>query len=239
MSSVESNTAETLSWATMLNCDNHRRELDARVKSITALLDATHLSTQGTSTGLNISREARGLAILLLFASYEHLLVMLCQSVLEAALALRVANRRLRPGLKLIAAHASLQGLINSTETAIWTGKGLKLIEALDNRKACSIATTVFPRDGSFMKTSQIRVFCDVLGFGDPAPVLRELWPRIDTIVTERNKIAHGGATADEIGRAYSIADTRKLVALWQARWGDFLTWAETSAASRDFFRVR
>lgn len=236
----------------MLDCNIHRAELTARIQSITALLDATHLSpappaatpgvtapTTGTlaPTGPDVSREARGLAILLMFASYEHLMVSLCRSVLEIAASLRVGNRRLKPGLKLFAAYRQLQSLIDSRVAGIWTGAGLNLVNILDQPRSCTIVTDVFPKDGSYMRPSQVLVFCDILGLGNPGPILREVWGRLDTIVTERNLIAHGAATADQVGRNYSIADIRNLVVIWHQRWGDFLTWVESHCADRSFFR--
>jgi hypothetical protein len=89
------------------------------------------------------------------------------------------------------------------------------------------------------MQTPQVTTFCRIFGLGDPAPVLREVWSRLDTIVTERNGIAHGRLTPDEVGRTYSLADLNSLVDLWEQRWGDFLRWVEQQASTRDFFRTR
>lgn len=238
----------------MLNCGNHRAELAARVNSIVALLDATHgpppaASSAGTSAptasavsvppgGPDVSREARGLAVLLLYAAYEHLLVSLCRSVLEAAASLGVGNRRLQPGLKLFAAHGQLSSLAGSKPTQVWNGAGIKLVEAVDHPRQCTIVTSVFPRDGSHMRRKQVSTLCTVLGLGDPAPILREVWDKIDPVVRDRNKIAHGEATADEVGRQYTIGETRALVALWHQRWGEFLDWVERSASTRSFYRL-
>jgi hypothetical protein len=70
-------------------------------------------------------------------------------------------------------------------------------------------------------------------------PVLREVWGRLDSIVSERNQIAHGRLTADEVGRNYSIGELMELVQLWRDRWGSFLGWVESKASTRDFFRTR
>jgi hypothetical protein len=87
------------------------------------------------------------------------------------------------------------------------------------------------------MKRTQVSTFCSLFELGDPGPILREVWDRLDTIVTERNDIAHGKATADEVGRRYSIGEAKALVAVWHQRWGEFLDWVETSGSTRDFFR--
>jgi hypothetical protein len=67
---------------------------------------------------------------------------------------------------------------------------------------------------------------------------LREVWQRLDTVVTERNAIAHGRETAGNIGRQYTLADLNTLVDLWDLRWMEFIDWVEQAAASRDFYRT-
>jgi hypothetical protein len=87
------------------------------------------------------------------------------------------------------------------------------------------------------MRTGQVRTFCELFGLGDPAPVINGIWARIDTIVAERNEIAHGQQTPDEVGRRYTSQEIRGLVDLWEGDWLAFLNWVEGQASSRDFFR--
>jgi hypothetical protein len=89
------------------------------------------------------------------------------------------------------------------------------------------------------MRTSQVNTFCRIFELGDPAPVLREVWNRLDTIVSERNAIAHGRITPTEVGRAYSHQEINDLIKSWDMRWSDFLAWIERQASTRDFYRVR
>jgi len=230
----------------MFSCENHRRELDARIESITSLLDATHPiesksrkeSETCTTILVDASKEARGLAILLLYAAYESLIVTLCRTILVTATRLRVGNRRLKPGLKLFAIHSYLQSLSDSNQGSIWNGNGLKLIKTIDNTKECTINTNTFPKDGSHMKKSQICTFCNLLDLGDPGPILREVWDKIDSVVIARNKIAHGELRADEVGREYTVREVRDLVKSWHLRWIDFLNWVEIAGSTRTFYRT-
>jgi hypothetical protein len=218
----------------MLDCTAHRAELDDRMMSIRNLLDATH----NTAHSPDASREARGLAIVLLYASYEHLLVSVCQSVLEKAGSLRVGNRRLRPGLQLFAAFPKLQAVQAGGSGSIWRGSGMEIVNTIIDRRGCSISPAVFPDDGSHMRRSQVTTVCNLLDFDPPAPILREVWERIDTIVSERNAVAHGRRTADEIGRNYTLLELTTLVDLWELRWKDFLAAAEARASTREFYRL-
>lgn len=186
---------------------------------------------------MDISREARGLAILLLFASYENLLTSLCRGLLEMAVGLRVGNRRLRKGFRLFAIHNYFQSIANSSDGRRWKDSGPRLLDCIFDSRSCTVNTDLFPADGSFMKCSQVALFCEIFELGDPGAILKEVWTRLDAIVAERNGIAHGRLTPDEVGRNYSLTDVRTLVDLWQQRWMAFITHIESQASSRTFFR--
>jgi hypothetical protein len=217
----------------MLDCTPHRDDLRDRLASVRRLLASTH---QGLHP--DVSREARGLVIVLLYASYEQLLTSLCRSLLETTAALRVGNRRLRPGFQVFAAYSKLQAANVATQSAIWRGHGLDVVKTIADRRFCTISSDVFPYDGTNMKRTQVSTFCNIFELGDPAPILREIWGRLDTIVAERNGIAHGRLRPEEIGRNYSISDLQSLVDLWEKRWNDFLDAVEAKASTRAFYRL-
>jgi hypothetical protein len=232
----------------MFSCAAHKTELENRLQTVEAILETTQavrdiLEESGapnSAPGLtDISREARGIGIVLLYAAYENLMTSLCRSLLEAAIQLRVGNRRLHPGLQVFAVFNKLQAINAVTAPKIWRGLGLDVVTTITDSRYCTISADVFPNDGTHMKRSQVDTFCRVFDLGDPAPVLREVWGRLDSIVSERNQIAHGQLTADEIGRNYSIGELLELVQLWRDRWGSFLEWVESKASTRDFFRTR
>jgi hypothetical protein len=229
-----SNTAEIVSLA-LLWCDPHRNDLRDRVEKVRQLLEATHPPLPG---GPDVGSAARGLSILLLHAAYEQLLTSLCRSLLESAASLRVGNRRLKPGIRLFSVFTLLEGVTNVTPTTVWKNHGPKVIETLEHGKAAVLPTDLFPKDGSYMKRSQVVLMAGLFGLGDPGTILKEVWARLDTIVTERNSIAHGGVTADEVGRRYSLDDMRVLCNLWELRWSEFLTAAEVAGSNRDFYRT-
>lgn len=210
-------------------------ELGRRLDSVRRILDASH-PTQ-PPTGPDAGREARGLAILLLFASYENLLTSLCRRFLEIALTLRVGNRRLRKGFRLFSVYSHVQAIGDASEGRIWRDISPQLLDCAFDSSQCTINPDLFPKDGSFMKSSQVALFCEIFELGDPGPVLREIWSRLDTIVTERNGIAHGRLTPEEVGRGYSLGDTRTLVDAWQLRWGAFIDHVESLAQNRSFYR--
>lgn len=216
----------------MLKFAVERTNFVQRLDTVRGIVDAAHPGGAPTAT----SREIRGLAILLLYAAYENLLTSLCRAILEATVQLRVGNRRLRPGLKLVAGYSSIQSIQSVSPNAIWRS-GFDLVDVIEKSRGCSIDPAVFPTDGSHFRRGQVQTFCRVFGLSDPAPVLREAWQRIDTVVAERNAVAHGALSPGDVGRTYSYADIVSLIDLWQLRWCDFMDWIEATATSRDFFR--
>lgn len=217
----------------LLDCTLHRAEFTRRIGSVRTLVDSAHPNGERSP----ISRDARGLAVLLLYAAYENLLTSLSRSLIEVANQLRVGNRRLRPGLKVLAAYSHLQSLSDKPATRIWK-TAFSVVNLVSDSRLCNVPPETFPNDGTNFRRSQVGTFCQVFGLGDPAPVLKGAWERLDTIVSERNKIAHGLLSADEVGRTYSLTETRSLVDLWETSWLDFIAWVERSASTRDFFRL-
>lgn len=219
----------------MLDCRLHRAEFQQRMSTVRALLAAGHAT--GPSPSPDISKESRGLAILLLYAAYENLLTSLSRSLLEVAIRLRVGNKRLRAGLKIFAVHSKLQSTNASSATAVWRS-GFELMEALSDGRVCTISPNIFPNDGTNFRRSQVLTFCRVFGLPDPGPVLKEAWQRLDMIVSERNSVAHGREAPGDVGRRYTQGELNDLVDLWDSRWMEFISWVESAAQSRDFYRM-
>ncbi len=216
----------------------YKAELARRLDAIRNIVDTAHPASPDPGR-VDISRDARGIAVLLLFASYENLLTSLCRGLLEAAAHLRVGNRNLKNGFRLFAVHGDLKAISDSSGGRLWKELGLRVMDTMSQSQKCTVDVNLFPADGSFMKRSQVRVFCNLFDLDDPGPILKEVWARLDTIVAERNGIAHGSLTPAEVGRNYTLADTQALIYSWQVRWTEFIVHVESKAASRDFFRIR
>lgn len=220
----------------MFDGQPYREELIRRLDAVRRILDAAHPTFHAHGVP-DAGREVRGLAIVLLFAAYENLLTSMCRRLLEIATTLRVGNHRLRKGFRLFAVHHLLQSIAEASDGKVWRDVGPRLLDCAFDSKRCSINPDLFPADGSFMKRSQISLFCNIFELGDPGPVLREVWNRLDTVVTERNGIAHGRLTPEEVGRNYSLADIQGLVGIWEQRWVSFINHVEVSAQDRGFYR--
>lgn len=225
----------------MIDLKPHIDALDERIATAVRLIDETHpTASAGAPTVAGpISREARGLAIVLLFAAYENLLTSLTRTLLERATRLGVSNKRLQPGFKIFALRDSARSARELSERKMYSHALPRLIEISDQGgRVTTIATDAFPADGSFMKRSQIQLWCEIFGIANPGSILFRCWTAVDSIVTERNGIAHGRLTPDEVGRNYSETEIRQLISDWHQDWSDFLSVVGSRASSRDFFRV-
>jgi hypothetical protein len=143
-----------------------------RVDSIRRLLDVADPPGIGHSV---IGREARGLAIVLLFASYENLLKGLCRGLLETTVKLRVSNKRLKPGIKRVVAFPVLESVYDLSKGGVWSKVSAKIVSEITKSSSCTINVNTFPNDGSFMKSSQVYLFCEVFDLGDPGRVLKDV----------------------------------------------------------------
>lgn len=210
-----------------------RTELKERVDVIRNILSETRNTA--------VARETRGMAIVLLYACYERLLKSLVRVVLEDAKGFVQSNHKLSTKFKVFCVHDKLQGLVDASHhREIWTkDRGIALLNALDDRTACTLSPNVFPDSGDHMKSGQVLKVCSTLELGNPAPVLKEVWSRLDTVVVERNKVAHGAETPDSIGRRYSDLDILQLVALWELRWLEFIEMVEQAVNKPGYYGVR
>jgi hypothetical protein len=223
----------------MINLSSHIIAFQDRIDSATRMVDETHPQLGGTIVPTGISREAKGFVFVVLFGAYENLLSTLTRSLLEEALRMRVGNRRLRPGFRAIALAASAKSVRDLSEKRLFSQGLPKLVEAADpGGRACTIDPNTFPSDGSFMKSSQITVWCRLFDIPNPQLILRRTWTMIDTVVGERNGIAHGRLTADQVGRNYTEIEIRQLINDWRDDWLDFINAVESLAKQRDFYRM-
>jgi len=220
----------------MIDVTPHRAALADRISVVQSLIDETHPAPPATSA---ISREARGLAIVLLFAAYEELLTSLTRTLLETAIRMRVGNRRLQPGFRAFALHSATSSARGVSDRKLFVTALPSLVDAAGQGGAPpTINPDDFPNDGSFMKRSQIETWARLFNIGHPAKVLRRTWSGIDGVVAQRNGIAHGRLTPQEVGRTYTEAEIRQLTSDWAQDWDDFLSHVDRLAASRDFFRL-
>lgn len=220
----------------MISVTPHRQALQQRIDVVVSLIDETHPSLPAVGM---ISREARGLAIVLLFAAYEELLKSLTRTILETVVRLRISNSRLQPGLRAFAIQNAAKSLRSVGEKRLHVKAIPSIIELIGRTdQTPTVSPSDFPDDGSFMKQSQVEVWARTFQVGPPGAILKRVWNSIDGVVAQRNEIAHGATTPQDVGRRYTEQEMRTLISNWSSDWDDFLVHVEGCASTRDFFRV-
>lgn len=219
----------------MIDVTPHRQALGERIRVVELIINETHVGP----TGGPVSREARGMAVVLLFAAYEELLKSLTRTLLETVIRLKISNRRLQPGLRAFALSNAAKSLRNVGDKKVFVSAIPQIIELTGrtDRKP-TVDPNDFPDDGSFMKQSQIKVWSSTFDIGPPAKILKNIWNQIDAVVSQRNQIAHGSSTPQQIGRTYTEAEILDLITNWHTDWDAFLVHVQNRATTRDFFRT-
>lgn len=208
-----------------------RQEFVDRMDGARRLFDVAH----ATPTG--IERETRGLVVVLMFAAYERLLHELSKALMSAAGSLGVGNRRLQPGFRALSLHSAAISLRDSSVKKLYTKTLVTLVSTADQGRSHTLDSTVFPDDGSYMRSSQVATWCSVFGVKDHELILNSIWQNLDGVVADRNGVAHGRLGPDEVGRDRSEVDVRALLTDWQTSWLAFIDNLQVVANSRDFYR--
>lgn len=221
-----------------MNCSPYRTDFQDRIAQVKELLRAADPPNSGAlASVVDISRSVRGLAIVLLYAAYENLLRGLVRGLLEAAARTGASNRRLRSGFRVSAIARELQAVKDTPGNRFRLDQALAIANALNQSRGCTVEPDWFPDDGTHMRRAQVRSIFRLFALGDPASILKGAWERLDTIVDERNAVAHGRRGADEVGRAYTQQEILDLVNLWEARWLELIARIQSETSVREFFR--
>ncbi|MET4541328.1 hypothetical protein ABIE37_003123 [Arthrobacter bambusae] len=217
-----------------------RAKFAENISSAVKILDLGEDSlTQANGSEENsLSRESRGLCMVLLFAGYEQLLKATCREVLEH---LKMQSGRvadLHTGYRTLALARAWQSMEATTKTEYWNVMSDRFVSGLYD-DVSTINANEFPNDGSFMDRSQVTLVCNLFGFDDIHKVLGRTWDDLSQVRRRRNKVAHGEATAAEVGRDFTYAEAVDLVGRWDTGWNAFLDCVERTIASGPdhFFR--
>ena len=89
---------------------------------------------------------------------------------------------------------------------SVWNNR-LELFEKVFSNGKAQVKNTVLPKDGTHFRHSQLQLIFEVLGIARTPAQRRRHLQRIDEVVDNRNAVAHGRETAENIGRQYSRAD--------------------------------
>jgi hypothetical protein len=178
-----------------------RHEVDDRFRSLKSFFGATrHFKGELGAT-------AKGLAFVHLYAAYEYTV----RSVVQVSIASINAHghkmKDLTPSLLTLYLDPELTALRDAGRANIWNAR-LKVVERAFSDDALDLSTnTRPPSDGSHYRHTHLVAILNVFGISrSPARRRRHLY-RIDEVVQNRNKVAHGEESPSNIGRRYSRSE--------------------------------
>jgi len=182
-----------------------RSDVLSRFTAVEDFFKAVH-SLKGNSAQI-----VRGLAFVQIYAVYEYSVKKLLQIAVDVLVSHNHQLNDLTPSLMALFLDAELQSLQDCKADNKWDRR-LKLFEEAFSNKPALVGNTVLPHDGSHFRYTQLQLIFNVLGI-KRMPARRKLHLyRINEVVANRNEIAHGADTAENIGRRYSRSEVLHII---------------------------
>lgn len=189
--------------------DIGRGEVQRRILAQRQFLDMAE-AMRATS-----SREAaacRGLLFVQLYGVYENSITTSVQAVLSLIRRDALAPINIRHNVLTLALKGSFDSLSNVGQLKTWK-KRLSLVADLESQDPLhALVDTAFPFDGSHFRANQLQTIWDIFGLTCPILPEEKHIGRIAELVENRNAIAHGRRTADEVGSGFSYEDMKQRI---------------------------
>jgi hypothetical protein len=167
--------------------------------------------TTCTKKHIREARTAKGLAFVQMYAIYEYVVT----NSVKAAI-LQIKNRGMlintvRWELLSLILDADLNSVRDCGEANLWK-KRIALMQKVNAAVLVDTADTAFPSDGSHFREDQLETIWSLFGISSsvvPDGRMRQL---IRELVANRNAIAHGRSSPEDVGRTFSKDDIVKKI---------------------------
>lgn len=180
---------------------NLRSEIDARFSQAEQLFRATK-EFKG-----DLAAAAKGLAFVQYYAVYEFTVRSIVRVAIDSINAHGHKMKDMAPSLMALYLDPELTALRDRATTRVWEHR-LRIFDRAFSADSAALSNdTIPPSDGSHYRHGHLLMIFKVFGIARlPVRRRRHLY-RIDEVVGNRNKIAHGEETAEDIGRRYTRGD--------------------------------
>lgn len=146
----------------------------------------------------------KGLVFVQLYAMYEYAVRSAVQATLYSIKRQGLSCGELRRELLALVLNARWDSAAKAGRSRTWERR-IELLQLVGSNDALSeLDDTLFPSDGSHYRPDQLRTVWKVIGLDVPIVAHRRHLGRIEELVENRNAIAHGRITAQDVGRRYS-----------------------------------
>ena len=154
----------------------------------------------------------KGLMFVQLYATYEYAVHSAVQAMLSSIRSDGLCPQDLHQRALTLVLHSGFQSASTAGIRRVWDQR-LDLVAALDSTvPLLTLDNTLFPKDGSHYRVQQLETIWAVFGLTVPVVPEPRLKLRIEELVENRNAIAHGRRTADEVGGRYSSLEIGKRI---------------------------
>ncbi len=176
-------------------------EIQRRFSSVESFFSATR-SFKG-----DLAATAKGLVFVQAYAIYEFAVRSTVQHAIDSINNHKHKMKDIAPCLLALYLDPELTSLRDSGRKNIWANRLKLLGRAFSNDAIALPNNTKPPDDGTHYRHSHLIMIFNVFGIARLPVRRRRHLHRIDEVVNNRNQIAHGGETAEEVGRRYTRAD--------------------------------
>lgn len=168
---------------------------------------------QGLDQAKSIESSAfKGLMFVQLYGVYEHAVNSAVQSAISTIRDDQLSPSQLHHRLLTLVLDAEFMAVVDTGRSKTWSRR-LELVERFEDRSEfSSLSNTIFPADGSHYRIKQLRTIWEIFGLTVPVVPEQRLLGRVDELVENRNAIAHGRRTPEDVGSRYSVGEIAKTI---------------------------
>ena len=167
---------------------------------------AANESMQGSSPpGI---RAMKGLVFVQNYGAYEYIVSEAVYALIRSVNQLKIPLVEAHSNLLALALNPQFDSVIQGSIHKTWEARST-LLKGSRSLEFIEISDDLIPKDGSHFRPRQLQTIWDTFGIKEPIlPELR-LRGRIDEMVENRNKIAHGNDAPEQVGRGDTSAELK------------------------------
>lgn len=213
-----------------------RAELAIRYASSQALLRSVSV-LESSPLQRDASRSVKGLIFVHNYACYEYSLLQAVRALVQDFNARKIPVEKARVGLVALALDGAFAAARACSIDKTWAARAA-LIQGYRTALSGTVPDSLFPKDGSFFRKSQLDLIWEMFGLPNSSLPVPKLIGYVDEMVMHRNAIAHGSERPEDVGRRYSTSEMHDRVLLTEQLCDHLVVSAELCIADSDSYVV-
>lgn len=153
-----------------------------------------------------IAATSRGMCFVQMYAAWEFTVKTSVAAALESSCKHGMPFAQTRLELTALLLHGDFKSISDSGRETFWK-RTLQTLRKTASDAPATAAADAFPTDNSHFRIAQIYLIWDIFGIKVPVVPSPRLMNLVGEVGENRNAIAHGRRTPNDVGRGYSIKD--------------------------------